>query len=408
MNRVHGTHYYTDKETKMAIPIKFDGQLGSPVGKTSFGYFDGDPRYINDAPKVADWIARKLGWPEMDIEIDEKDLYNAFEEAIIEFSSLVNELNIQDNLILLRGKEKLHEFENLTGKHVTGTSIQEVVRLAKTYGSTVGHGGDVTWRKSYIEAKCGIQRYDIKKLFSENRNASIYDPYSEIIIKKIYYYGPTAQERLYDPFSIGGVGLSGSLGGLGYNEFSASSQNLLVPAYHELLRLQSIEFNDYIRRSQYSYKLNNGVLTLMPIPNHDFPVWFDYVYADEADGIQVVDSDISHVVSDYSNVPYDLHKYENINQPSKRWIFKYARYIAMHKLGTVRSKFDSIPSPNDQFNLDGSDLIQNSSQKRDDLVQNLRERLEKLSRTNQLENQAKQQESVTKMLNKSPVKIYIG
>jgi len=392
----------------MATPIKFDGQLGSPVGKTSFGYFDGDPEFIADAPRIAHWIARKLGWPELDIEIDEQDLYNAIEEAILEFSSLVNELNIRDNLILLKGKERLDEFENVTGKHVTGTAVREAVRLAKAYGSEVGHGGNVTWRKSFIDIKTGQQRYDIKKLFTAKQNSSVVDPDRDIIIKKIYYYGPTALERVYDPFAVGGVGTLNLLRSLGFREFTPASEFLMLPAYHDLLRLQAVEFNDHIRRSQYSYKLNNGVVTLMPIPDHDFSLWFDYVYADEADGITVVDSDIANVVSDYSNAPYDVHKYQQINQPSRRWIYKYAWAVAMHKLGTVRSKYQSVPTPDNQFNLDGSELKQQANDKKKQLVDKLRERLDRLSRTNQLEQQKQQQESLKSILNNVPLKLYVG
>lgn len=415
----------------MATPVKFHGKLGSPVGKTSFGYFEGDPQFIQDAPKVGDWIARRLGWPTQDIEIDEIDLYNAFEEAILEFSQLVNQLNIKDNLIILQGNEKIGEYENLTGKHVTGSPVREIVRLAKAYGSEIGHGGSVTWRKDYINIERGKQRYDIKKLISErnlNDSTSVED--REIIIKKIYYEGPLAVERVYDPFSVGGVGTLNLLRELGFGQYSVGTEYLMMPAYHDLLRLQAVEFNDLIRRSQYSYRLNNGVITITPIPGTQefysggdaipendeneqrFPMrlWFDYVYADEANNVEVVDSDIANVVSDYSDVPYDVHQYENINQPSRRWIYKYALEIARHKLGTVRSKYSNmIPGPGGQdMQLDGESLKQQSQQNMEQLETNLKEQLEKLSRTNLIEEQNQQQQNVQEMLNRIPTKIYVG
>jgi hypothetical protein len=417
----------------MAVPTKFDGTLGNPVGKTSFGYFDGDPDFIKDAPKIADWIARRLGWPTVDIEIDEKDLYNSIEEAILEFSRLVNHLNIKDNLIILQGNEKIGEYENLTGKHVTGSPVREMVRLAKAYGSEVGHGGSVTWRKDFINIKRGKQRYDIKKLFKEkNRSGSVPIEDREIIIKKIYYYPPHAIERLYDPFSVGGVGTLNVLRELGFSDYGVASEYLMMPAYHDLLRLQAVEFNDLIRRSGYTYRLTNGVLTITPIPgtedffggdaipenddneepNRSFPrrIWFDYVFKDEANNVQVVDSDIANVVSDYSDVPYDVHHYEDINQPSRRWIYKYALEVARHKLGTVRSKYgNSIPGTNGaDLQLDGESQKQEAQQNMEQLENNLREQLEQLSRTNLLEEQNQQQQNLQEMMNRIPKKIYIG
>ena len=36
--------------------------IGTAAGSTPFGYFDSDAQFLSDAPKVADFCARRLGW----------------------------------------------------------------------------------------------------------------------------------------------------------------------------------------------------------------------------------------------------------------------------------------------------------------------------------------------------------
>jgi hypothetical protein len=383
-------------------PVKFKGNYPSPVGRTNFGYFDQDPKFIEDAPKVASWIAGRLGWPTVDLEITVDDLYQAFEEAITEFSSHINDLNIRDNLVTLQGQEKIAEYENLTDSYVTGTPTQEWIRLTKNYGSQVGHGGDVKWRRDYFVTEPGKQDYNLQDVVDQSRGSL---PPESIAIKRIYHYPIPAIHRRFGYYSTTGDTRS-LLDEFDFDGFSVASWYLMQPAYHDLLETQAIEMDDHIYRSAYQWILRADTVRIFPIPRVRHRIWFEYAFERELGEAQIISGDVRGVISDYSNAPYHVIPYEDMNGPSKRWIYKYALAVAKHKLGTVRSKFDSVPTPNDQFNLDGDSLKSEANDEKQRLVENLKEKLDRLSRSNQLERQAKDQENLQQNLNKIPTRIY--
>ena len=72
----------------------FDASL-SP---TPFGFYDSDPEFAADAPSVAIWCAQRLGYPLVDIELQQENFFAAFEEAITEYGSHVYQFQIINNM----------------------------------------------------------------------------------------------------------------------------------------------------------------------------------------------------------------------------------------------------------------------------------------------------------------------
>lgn len=395
----------------MAVRVHYQGRLSTPVGKTSFGHFDRDPAFIEDAPRVADWIARRLGWPTVDVELSEEDLYNALEEAAIELSSQVNSLNIEDNLILLQGEEQLGGRADLTGAHVAGTPVREAIRLAKFYGSEVGHGGSVDWYKGSIEVEPGRQDYDVYALFRESQGDSL--PPRQIVIKNIFHHPPPASERygLMAGAYVRGLDVAAGLDTFEADDVSAvyaADRHILLPAYEDVLRMQSVEFNDRIRRSQYSYILRNGNLRLFPIPRRHTRLWFEFAYLDELSDFEVIPGDIADVTSDYSDAPYYVKEYGRLNGPARRWVYRYALAIAMHKLGVARSKFGGAMGPDSQLQLDGQEMRSEGQQAMERLEQELRDRLQRMTRSEMLQRKVEEQEAAREILSGVPLPIYVA
>ena len=71
---------------------------------TPFGTYDGNSVFRTDAPKVASWCAKRLGYPIIDIELQGENFFAVFEEAVSEYSSQVNQFNIRNNLGSLQGQ----------------------------------------------------------------------------------------------------------------------------------------------------------------------------------------------------------------------------------------------------------------------------------------------------------------
>ena len=87
-------------------------------GSTPFGFYDNDSDFQTEAPQFATWCARRLGYPLMSVELQDLQFYACFEESISEYSAQVNQFNIVDNLLTLRGQPT---GSNFTHKRVTHT-----------------------------------------------------------------------------------------------------------------------------------------------------------------------------------------------------------------------------------------------------------------------------------------------
>ena len=66
---------------------------------TPFGIYDSDAAFASASIKTADWCAKRLGYPIVDIELQSGSFFAVFEEAVSEYSSQVNYFNIKENLL---------------------------------------------------------------------------------------------------------------------------------------------------------------------------------------------------------------------------------------------------------------------------------------------------------------------
>jgi len=64
------------------IPI-WPGSSSFTTGSTPFGTFDSDAEFQTDADSFADWCAKRLGYPIVDVELQDVNFYTCFEEAVI-------------------------------------------------------------------------------------------------------------------------------------------------------------------------------------------------------------------------------------------------------------------------------------------------------------------------------------
>ena len=380
------------------IPI-WTGTCTFSPGQTPFGYYDYDYQFSSDAPKVADFCARRLGYPMMDVELQSGSFFACFEQATTEFSNIINEFNIADNFINLQGGA-IGSNTNLSQTNIS-PNLGRTLQISKEYGSEAGVGGRITWRTGSLSIYSGQQNYNINTLFRD-----VVHPNESIEIKRIFHDGPPAIVRYFDPFVGTGMGTQQMLQSFGWGSYSPGVSFLMMPMYSDLLRLQAIEFNDMIRRSSYSFELINNQLKLFPIPTYNFNLYFQYIL--ESDRNSLDNSITTGVVSDMSNVPYNKIQYTNINDIGKQWILKYTLALAKETLGNVRNKYSSIPIPNSEITLNGADLVSQGREEQTTLVGDLRAALEKVSRQAQLEKQQAENLAMQDTLNKIPLKIYVG
>jgi hypothetical protein len=379
-------------------PIFYDGSPSNPVGITPYGFFDADVTFQAEAPRVAEYVARKLGWPVVSVELVDKQIYAMFEEAIMAYGNQVNQFNAREYMMALQGSPTTI---SATQRNIVSTPIPQIVRLASDYGTEAQTGGDVDVKKGYITTQVGVQKYDLKALWADQ-----YESGSAIEIRRIYHQMPPAVARYYDPFATTGLGLTNLMGEFGFGGYSPAVTFVMMPAYEDLLRIQAIEINDMIRKSQYGFEVANNVVTFSPMFKDVTTVYFDYMVVDEKQG-NILQSG-SNIASDLSNVPYTHITYANTNDMSKTWIYKYTLALAKELLGIIRSKFENIPYPEGQIRLDGEVLRREATAEKEMLVKELRETLEETGQAAQMKKQLENAKAMQETFGKIPVLIYIG
>ena len=374
---------------------------GSAVsGNTPFGFYDTDSEFQTEAPKFADWCAKRLGYPLMNVELQDKQFYACLEESVSEYSAQINQFNIKDNLLSLQGQSTS---SNLTHKRVT-PNLGRSVFLSQAYGTEAGVGGLVEVKSGSVDIVSGSQTYDLNALWadvSESGNA--------IELQRVFYEETPAVQRYFDPYAGTGAGTMNLLDQFGFGDYSPAVTFLMMPVYADMLRLQAIELNDQIRKSAYSFQLRNNKLRIFPRPDSTYKLHFEYVVRSDRDNALITEhSGSSDVISDFSNVPYDNMKFTSINDVGKQWIRKYGLALTKELLGIVRSKYGAIPIPGAETSLDGDTLRSEASAEKEALVTQLREILEQTSRKALMEADKDESEFLQEKLKKVPYPIYIG
>ena len=368
---------------------------------TPFGLYDSDTTFQTDAPKFAKWCAQRLGYPIMAIELQDTQFYACFEEAITEYSAQVNQFNIRENLLSLRG-QATGSSNSVTHKRIT-PNLADTIRISEQYGSEAGVGGKIEHYSGSVSVVSGSQVYDL------NKWAEISASGKAIEIKKVFYESSPAVQRYFDPYAGTGAGSYNMLDGFGGGSMTPAVQFMMMPIYADLLRIQAIEFNDQIRKSAHTFELKNNKLRIFPNPTTNYPLWFEYVLTEDRENpMQVPYSGSANVVSDFSNVPYDNMEYQFINDVGKQWIRKYGLALSKELLGMIRSKYGSIPVPNAETTLDGDTLRTEAQTEKEFLVTQLRENLEASSRKVMMEADSEESTRLQEKLNKVPLPIYIG
>jgi len=382
------------------------GSSSFSAGNTPYGFYDSDTEFSgsgnHSVDKFADWSAKRLGYPIVAIEMPSGSFYACYEEAVTEYSAQINQFNIKDNILALQGQETGSGATktNLTHRKLTST-LGRNIQLAEQYGTEAGVGGTVSWKTGSIAISSGSQEYDLNALYadvSESGNA--------IEIKKVFYEASPAITRYFDPYAGTGDGSYNMMDSFGWGNKSPAVQFMMMPIYADILKVQAIEFNDQIRKSAYSFELRNNKIRIFPNPTETYNLWFQYVVKKDRD--TTLQGTTDGVITDFSNAPYNNMEFKEINDVGKQWIKKYGLALCKELLGTIRSKYASLPIPGSETTLDGDTLRNEATAEKEVLVTQLREMLEQMSRRALLEADKDEAEFLNEKLNKVPLPIYIG
>lgn len=397
------------------IPI-YQGTSSFQPGLTPFGFYDNDTEFQRDADLVVKFCARRLGYPIVDIELQDINFYTAFEEAVTAYGNELYSYQIRDNQLTYQGTPMPISGGNFNNS-IIYPNLSLIIKMAENYGSEAGVGGHIPLYSGSIEMVNKKQTYDLKE-WAENNDIES----GELEIKRVFYEAPPAIVKYFDPYAGTGMGYQGMMDSFGFGQMSPATSFLMMPLSHDIQTLQAIELNDQIRRSNFSFQLVNNELKIFPIPNKEGRIWFEYIKSsdrnnaslftlqkDPVTGVYTNSSYPNGWITNVSNAPYKNPVYSEINSVGRSWIFEYALAVCKEILGFIRGKYGTIPIPNDQLTLNYSDLVSQGQKEKEDLKNKLKEYFDQTSRQSLLERRAAENEVLNKELNNIPYSmIYVG
>jgi hypothetical protein len=383
----------------MNIPI-WPGSSSFQPGDTPFGFYDYDFQFQNDANKFAKFAAQRLGYPLVEVELQDINFFTALEEAVTTYGNELYAYQVAENLLSFQGSTTQISAPN---NEVIQENMAAVIRLSQQYGVEAGVGGNVSWRTGSLLLLPNVQNYDMNAWAQANGV-----PNGGMEIKRIFYEATPAITRYFDPYAGTGTGMMQMLDSFGWGSYSPAINFMLMPISYDMQKIQAIELNDQIRKSQYTFELVNNMLRIFPIPKSGPQMLkFEYILLSDRNKMYV-ERNGQELITNASNVPYVNPTYLKINSIGRQWIFEYGLSIVKEILGYVRGKYTSIPIPGSEITLNQSDLIAAATSEKTALIERLRTYFESTSRKTLLENKSLEADYQNKTIAQVPMTIFIG
>ena len=385
----------------MADIAIWEGSSTFTAGQTPFAFYDNDSDFRTDADKVAKFCAQRLGYPLMDVELQPESFYACFEEAVTTYGNEVFQYKVRENYLSIEGTSNTTA---LNGK-VVDSNLNGVVSITQDYGTEAGVGGNVTKYTGNLMLTASIQEYDLNA-WAERECID-----GGIEIRKVFYESPPAILRYFDPYAGTGTGIQSLMDAFDFGSYSPGVNFLLMPASFDMLKVQAIEFNDQIRKSAYSFEVQNNRLKIFPVPKRSGLLTFEYYKLAEKNSLTGDENCIvpsQNVVTNVGEVPYENIEYSTINSIGRQWIYRYTLALAKELLGYIRGKYQTIPVPGSNTGLNQADLLADARTEKVALLQEVREMLDQTTRTAQLERKANESDSLKRITTEIPMTIFIG
>ena len=374
------------------------------VGETPHGIYDSDTDFQNDSLTVCKYVASKLGHPVMQLEFNSGSIYACFEEAISEYSQQINHYNTKNWMWEHYGStnRQSSSLGDMGSHEPEAPHMGSTFLLSEQYGEAVNVGGGLNLYTGSITITSSQQVYDL------STESLLEQTGKRIEVQRVFNQAPAAISKFYDPFA-GTYDNIELLDSFGFGNVSPAVSYILRPISYDLARANAIETNDLVRKSAYSFELVNNKLRIFPKPESrdaGEKIYFHYYIKEDKQG--VTRTYTNSKVSDPSNIPYKFITYSEINASGRQWIRKYTLGLAKELLGIIRSKYASLPLPNGEVGLDGEALKSEGREEKANALEELKEFLDSVSLSEGARKEQEVAESQQQVLNKAPLKIYIG
>jgi len=407
--------------TVSAVVLPATGSPGDVSSALAYNIYTTDAFYSGAADQVS-YTYNKLGGNVLDLEVMPSTVYNAYEEACLEYSYLINTHQAKNVLFTLLGNStgsfnedgELATYAGGTGStpnlNYPRFQLDYINHIGKGVSGRAGLAGNQTIYSASFSAVQNVQDYDLQAIIY---TASL-DPTSPfhgkvgkktITVQKVYYKTPQAMWNFYGGYAIGAVGNLST-----YGMYADDSNFQMVPAWQNILQAYAFEQDLHVRASHWSFKLINNKIRIYPMPRFSgtYKFWVDFKTSEEPFDEDPDRKYGAEGINNMNTLPFPNIPYKNINSIGKQWIRRFALSLSKETLGQVRSKLASIPIPGNDVTLNGPALVSEAKEEQVSLRDELKEVLDQMVYASLAEQDAKLQNSITEVALKVPTGIYVG
>jgi hypothetical protein len=376
------------------------------------------------------YVYKKLGGDVVDIELTPSNVYASYEEAVLEYSYIVN-LHQGKNVLSNVLGSATASFDS-KGNIQTGPSGSNLKypryslgysrRVGDAAAAAGGFGGTVPQYSASFKTVQDQQDYDIQAIIKSASDSGVDESgkavsYSgqvgnkRVIITRVFYKTPRAMWRFYGYY--GGIGVVGNYST--YGQFADDSTFEVIPTWQNKMQAQAYEDSIFTRTSNYSFEIINNKLRLFPTPSHygfndglNDRFWVKFYVDLEPYALDGTTDTGIEGVNNMNTLPFDNVPFININSIGQQWIRKYSLALCKEMLGQIRGKFTSIPIPGESVTLNHSELLSQAKEEQASLRDKLREMLAETGYNALAKQDQEIADAATNVLKITPLPIFVG
>ena len=389
-----------------ALPLRLYGVSGQSLF---------DKNFVSGAVDQVAYTYKKLGGDVLDIELKEGNVYANYQEAVLEYSYLLNLHQTKNVLSDVLG-QSTGTFDQ-DGQIVSGTAninlkfprftFQYSRRVGDGYSHEAGFGGTIPIYSASFNLVQDQQDYDLQEIISTSAEYSGSVGNKRCIIRKVFYKTPQAMWRFFGYY--GGLNVVGNL--LYYGQYTDDSTFEIIPVWQNKLQAKAYEDHLWTRLSHYSYELKDTKLRIFPTPEIIATynkMWVEFNVEPNAwENDNSYDMGIDGI-NNLGTIPFDNIPYQNINAIGKQWIRRFSLALSKETLGQIRGKFSSIPIPGNDTQLNADALLGQAASEQEALRTELKEILDQVTYTELMKTDAELAGAVETIFKEIPNLIYQG
>ena len=412
--------------TSNANILPVTGAAANVATTLPFAIYANSDAFLSGAADQVAYTYKKLGGDVLDIELAEGNVYAAYEEAVLEYSYLVNLFQTKNSLSSYLGSTTGsfdQDGQIVSGSSLSGSNIAlryprfdygYVRRISEGLATEAGFGGTTPIYSASVDRVTSQQDYNLQTIISGTSATDTASPFYQqvgdkrVTIRKVFFKTPRAMWRFYGYY--GGFSVVGNL--RTYGQYADDSTFEIVPTWQN--KLQAIAYEDAlnVRVSHYSYEIHDNKLRIFPTPDSTSPEKFwvqftidnQYEPWDNQPGIE----NGAEGINNLNTLPFENIPYENINSIGKQWIRRFALALTKEILGQVRGKFAVVPIPGESVSLNAAELLSQARTEMDQLRDELKVILDDTTYDKLAAIDSSMQDSGRKVLENVPAGIYVG